>query len=85
MLPRRLEMKKSFCPSADQLGLQTGDVVLEVDGAPATDLADLFRKIWAVGPAGAEIPLTVLRDGSEIRLRLSSADREDFLKSPQLH
>jgi S1-C subfamily serine protease len=70
---------------AQQANVQVGDVVLEVDGAPADDLADLFRKIWALGPAGAEVPLTVLRDGSEIRLRLSSADREDFLKSPRLH
>jgi len=70
---------------AHEADVQVGDVVLEVDGAPAADLADLFRKIWALGPAGAEIPLTVLRDGSEIRLRLNSADREDFLKSPQLH
>jgi S1-C subfamily serine protease len=70
---------------AQAADVQVGDVVLEVDGAPAADLADLFRKIWALGPAGAEVPLTVLRDGSEIRLRLNSADREDFLKSPQLH
>lgn len=70
---------------AERAGVQVGDVVVEVDGAPVSDLVDLFRKIWALGPAGTEIPLTVLREGGQLTLRVRSADRNDFLKSPSLH
>jgi hypothetical protein len=48
-------------------------------------LADLFRKVWRLGPAGTEVPLTLARDSAPLRVRLRSADRNDFLKKPQLH
>ena len=44
---------------AHQAGVHPGDIVLEVGGAPVTDLAGTFRRIWSIGPAGAEIPLTM--------------------------
>ena len=43
--------------------LRTGDVVLAVGGTEVTDLAGLFRRIWSLGNAGVEVPLTVYRDG----------------------
>jgi S1-C subfamily serine protease len=70
---------------AEQAGVQTGDLVLEVAGERATGLADLFHKVWRLGPAGTEIPLTLARDGTLVRVTLRSADRNDFLKKPQLH
>jgi len=70
---------------ADRAEVKVGDVVLEVGGAPVGDLSDLFRSIWALGPAGTEIPLTLWRDGNAVRLDVASADRNDFLKSPRLH
>jgi S1-C subfamily serine protease len=60
---------------ADEAGLRRGDV----DG-----LADFYRKIWSSGPAGAEIPMRILRDGREAWLRVRSADRNNFLRKPQL-
>jgi len=38
-----------------------------------------------VGPAGAEVPLTLARDGSLVRVRVRSADRNELLKKPRLH
>jgi S1-C subfamily serine protease len=70
---------------ADRAGVHLGDVVLEVAGQRVTVLADLFRRVWSLGPAGTEIPLTLAREGSLVRVRLQSADRNDFLKKPQLH
>ena len=70
---------------ADKAGIKPGDVVLEVAGARVTDLAATFRKIWAIGPAGADIPLTIARDGALQRVTIHSADRNDFLKKPRLH
>jgi S1-C subfamily serine protease len=65
--------------------LQVGDVVLEIGGARVTGLADLFRKIWRVGSAGVEVPITISRDGDVLRTSVHSADRQDFLKKPHLH
>lgn len=70
---------------ADRAGVKLGDVVVGVAGERPAGLADLFRRVWAVGPAGAEIPLTIARSGKRQDLRLASADRGDFLKKPQLH
>ena len=70
---------------AERAGLEIGDVVLEVAGQGVSGLADLFRKIWRLGPAGTEVPLTIARQGEISRMRVRSADRQDFLKKPQLH
>lgn len=47
-------------------------------------LADMFRKVWRLGPAGIEVPLTIARDSELTQLNVRSADRSDFLKKPQL-
>jgi S1-C subfamily serine protease len=70
---------------ADQAGLEVGDRVTEVDGTSPTSLADLFRRIWALGEAGVEVPLTVIRDGTPVRVSVRSAARSEYLKSPRLH
>jgi S1-C subfamily serine protease len=70
---------------ADRAGIKLGDVVVAVAGERPQGLADLFRRVWALGPAGAEIPLTVARSGKRTDLQLSSVDRTDILKKPQLH
>jgi S1-C subfamily serine protease len=70
---------------ADKAGIKPGDFVLEVAGARVTELAATFRRIWSIGPAGSEIPLTIARDGNLQRVTIHSADRSDFLKKPRLH
>lgn len=70
---------------ADGAGLRAGDLVTEVGGVPVDSLADMFRRIWSLGEAGARIPLTVLRDDREMKVVVDSADRAQFLKSPRLH
>jgi S1-C subfamily serine protease len=70
---------------ADQAGVHVGDIVLEVAGRPVGGLADTFRKVWALGAAGVDVPLTLMRDGAPLSLRLRSADRNDFLKHAPLH
>lgn len=70
---------------ADEAGLEAGDVVVRVADAPVSDLVQLFRHIWAEGPAGTVIPLTIERDGDEMTLEITSADRESYLKAPGLH
>ena len=70
---------------ADRAAVESGDVILEVAGEGASGLADFFRRIWRLGPAGTEVPLTLARGGKVSRVTLRSADRQDFLKKPRLH
>jgi S1-C subfamily serine protease len=70
---------------AEKAGLKLGDLILEVGGERVTGLAQLFRRIWAAGPAGSEVALSVSRRGATIRSAIRSADRADFLKKPRLH
>ena len=71
---------------AERAAIQVGDLVLEVAGERVAGLAELFRKVWSLGPPGTEIPLTIAREGRDRRAcELRSADRQDFLKKPQLH
>ena len=58
---------------------------IEVAGRPVGGLADTFRKVWALGAAGVDVPLTLMRDGTQLSLRLRSADRNDFLKHASVH
>lgn len=70
---------------ADRAGIRQGDLVLEVAGERVASLAALFRKVWSLGAAGTEIPMTVAREGSQLNVRLQSIDRNDMLKKPMLH
>jgi len=70
---------------AERSGVQTGDIVMEVAGGRVTGLADLFRRIWKLGPAGVEVPLTLAREGAVSRVQVRSVDRHDLLKKPALH
>jgi S1-C subfamily serine protease len=69
---------------AAQAGLRQGDIISEIRGDEVDGLADFYRKVWTSGPAGAEIPMRVLRNGREAWLRVKSADRNSFLRKPQL-
>lgn len=65
---------------AEAAGVSPGDVVIGVAGEKVADQAEFYRKVWKVGPAGATIPLRVLKDGDVKDLAVKSIDRSDFLK-----
>ncbi|THF54899.1 S1C family serine protease [Ollibium composti] len=69
---------------AEKAGLRRGDVISDIRNEEVEGLADFYRKVWDSGAAGTEIPMRVVRDGREAWLRIRSADRNDFLKRPQL-
>ncbi|HYA74969.1 MAG TPA: S1C family serine protease [Roseiarcus sp.] len=66
-------------------GLRRGDIVSAIANSSVVSLADFYRKIWNCGPAGAEIPIEIVRDERSMRLRIRSADRSGCLKKPRLH
>jgi len=70
---------------AQRADVRIGDVVVAVGDTPVPTLAALFRAIWALGEAGVEVPLAVLRDDDPLQLRVRSARRADFLKPPRVH
>ncbi|HEX3347060.1 MAG TPA: S1C family serine protease [Acetobacteraceae bacterium] len=70
---------------ADKAGVHAGDRVLGVGDEEITDLASLWRKVWSAGTAGAKVMLQIGRDGNELEIRVTSADRTSFLRSPRLH
>jgi S1-C subfamily serine protease len=70
---------------ARRANLRTGDIVLAVAGDEVSDLAGFFRRVWSLGKAGVEVPLTVYRDGRTFEVRVASGDRNRFLKGPSLH
>jgi S1-C subfamily serine protease len=70
---------------ADRAGIKVGDMVLEVAGEKPSDLADLWRRVWRLGPAGCGVSLKLLRKNHIKDALLQSADRGDFLKKPHLH
>ena len=70
---------------AERAGVKVGDIVLGVGAARAHSLAELFRAVRRLGPAGVEVPLMLARAGEVLRITVKSADRDDFLKKPKLH
>ena len=70
---------------ASKTALKPGDRILAVRDEPISTLASLWRRVWASGPAGAEVVLQVSRDNETMNVRIMSADRTRLLKSPKLH
>ena len=70
------------CP-ADRAGIQPGEVVVSVNDEPVTSLAELFRKVWSLGSAGVEVPLTISGSGSVRRCCLQSIDRSTIYQRQQ--
>jgi S1-C subfamily serine protease len=65
--------------------LKTGDVILAVAGENISSLAGLYRKVWSLGQAGVEVPMTLYREGVTFDVRVNSSDRAKFLRTPRLH
>jgi S1-C subfamily serine protease len=70
---------------AKRAGLREGDGILAVDGESIDSLSGFYRRLWALGDAGVEVPLTLEREGDVFDVRISSSDRKRFLKTPRLH
>ncbi len=70
---------------ARRAGLATGDLVLAVADDEVTSLAGMYRRIWSLGSAGVEVPLRVFREGRSLQIKISSSDRNRFLKTPHMH
>jgi serine protease Do len=65
---------------AQRAGVARGSIVAAVAGERVDDLAGLYRKLWAQGAAGVEIPLTVEEGGARREITIKTMNRYDYLK-----
>jgi S1-C subfamily serine protease len=65
--------------------LKAGDVILAVKGEKISSHTQFYRKLWSLGPAGVDVPLTVYHEGVTFDVVLTSTDRARLLKGPRLH
>ncbi len=63
--------------------IQTGDVIVALDGVPVHGLAAFYRRLWARGRAGVTVRLAVFRDGRLRDVAVESADRSSFMRRPR--
>ncbi|MGZ3371635.1 MAG: S1C family serine protease, partial [Caulobacteraceae bacterium] len=70
---------------ADRADLGEGDIVLAVAGEEVTTLAEFYHAVWALGPPGVTVPLTLAREGDVFEVEVKSKDRASFLKKPRMH
>jgi S1-C subfamily serine protease len=66
------------CP-ADSAGMQPGDIVMRVGGHEIYGLGHFYRTVWSLGPAGVDVPITVLRNSARQELVLNSVERSAFM------
>jgi len=66
---------------ASRAGVRVGDVVLGVGGSDVQGLAEFFRTVWRLGPAGVEVPLTLSRGAIRFTSRSSRPTGTTFYAS----
>jgi len=65
---------------AERAGLKSGDILLALGGEPLGTLAGFYRRLWALGAAGTDVPLKVLQ-GAEVKdLSVRSIDRIEYFR-----
>jgi S1-C subfamily serine protease len=65
--------------------LNVGDAILAVKGEAVTTLFELYHKLWALGAAGVDVPLTLKSHGVTFDVTLKSVDRAKMMRAPKLH
>jgi S1-C subfamily serine protease len=65
---------------ADRAGVKSGDIVIGVGEDEVTSLAELYRKVWARGEAGVEVPLRVLQGMQVKEIKVRSIDRVQYFR-----
>ena len=66
------------------VGLCAGAIAV-LASAGGTSEPGFYRKLWSLGTAGVDVPLTVYHEGVTFDVVLGSTDRAKLLKAPRLH
>jgi serine protease Do len=65
---------------AERAGLKGGDLVIGVGGEEVGSLADFYRKVWARGEAGVEVPLRIVQGMQVKDVKVRSIDRVQYFR-----
>ena len=65
---------------ADKAGIKRGDIILAVGKDTVRSLEEFYRKAWAIGPAGIEVPLRILQGADLKDIRVRSVDRFEYYR-----
>ena len=73
-------MRISSGGPGEKAGVQRGDLILAVNGVEVKGLADYYRKVWALGAAGVDVNLRILRGAKVEEMIVHSIDRYELLR-----
>jgi S1-C subfamily serine protease len=77
-----VERVTSGSPS-EKAGIKIGDIIFAVNKQDVHGMADFYRKVWALGKAGVDVPLRILQ-GIQIReIVVHSTDRNQYWQPVQ--
>jgi S1-C subfamily serine protease len=65
--------------------LRRGDVLHRIGGEAVRDLGSFYKRLWALGPPGVSVPLTVQRGADVFDMEIRSADRTSMQKRRRLN
>lgn len=65
--------------------MREGDLITHIADHEVHSVAEFYRRLWALGPAGTDVPLSLLRSGTRLNETVHSIDRADHFKRPQAH
>jgi len=66
----------------EKAGIKKGDIILAVKNQPVDGMADFYRKVWALGEAGVDVPLTILQ-GTRIRNIVVHSSIRSLYRQPE--
>jgi len=70
---------------AEKSGLKVGDIIVRLGGQQIAGQVDFYRKLWGKGPAGTQIPVSVLQ-GAEVKdVMIQSIDRDQHLRARRIY
>ncbi len=70
---------------AESAGIRIGDLIDRVEDDKVETLEDMYRKMWSVGGAGADVKFGVVRGSRGLDIFVRSGDRRDFYTMPRRH
>jgi S1-C subfamily serine protease len=65
--------------------LRSGDIIHRIGGVRVRDLAGFYRRLWALGPPGVIVPLTIQRERDVFDVEVKSGDRAARQKRRRLN
>jgi S1-C subfamily serine protease len=70
---------------AERAGVRPGDQVIGIDDEDVTEVAALWRNLWASGAPGVSVKLNIMRDEHNLMVRVVTGDRAKVLRTPRMH